>query len=334
MSNQSTKSSTPLLIVAALFIIWGILGMMDAKNYTTVGYNTDGDNTIIKITEGGAAETAGLKVGDVIKSTGGISVNDTKALNKRERSKVGDNRTFIVDRNGEEVSLDLTYAAMSNKNSSLNLAAFILGLIFILLGLYTHKKVNSTLSYSFVVFALCFGFIFFDGPYIAAGFLDNLINSIDTTIVLFSFVALASFMLKYPNESKFNARLLYLPAIVLAVIIWALNFIQPDSTSSLNVGMRTLFGLVILFYFGLSIITLIKKYSKANDGERKSLGLNLMLWGAIIGLVPILIVFISRVISPKTLLPGNEYVFLTFAAIAILFSMAVIHQSKNSISSE
>ena len=88
MSNQSTKSSTPLLIVAALFIIWGILGMMDAKNYTTVGYNTDGDNTIIKITEGGAAETAGLKVGDVIKSTGGISVNDTKALNKENVLKL------------------------------------------------------------------------------------------------------------------------------------------------------------------------------------------------------------------------------------------------------
>jgi hypothetical protein len=41
MSNQFTKYTTLLYLVGVLFIIWGILGMMDAKNYTYSGYNLD-----------------------------------------------------------------------------------------------------------------------------------------------------------------------------------------------------------------------------------------------------------------------------------------------------
>jgi len=331
MSNQSTKSSTALYVLAVLFIIWGILGLMDAKNYVTSGYNTDGNNTIIKIIEGGPAEAAGLQVGDVIKSTGGIAVTDTKALNNRARAKAGETRTYVVDRNGEEVSAELTFAPMTDKNSTLNMVAFVLGLLFIICGLLTHNKVGSALSYAFAMFALCFGFIFFDGPYTAPGFLDNLLDSVDTSIVLFSFVALASFMLKYPKESSFNSKLLYAPALILIIIIWILNFVQPDGSSTLNVVMRTLFSLVILFYFGLSLITLIKKYNNTSADNRASSGLSLMLIGTIIGIVPILIVFVTRLVSPQTVLPGGEYVFITFAAIAIFFSMAVMRQNNQTI---
>jgi len=149
---------------------------------------------------------------------------------------------------------------------------------------------------------------------------------------MFAFVALAQFILQYPKQSSFlnggKSRWIYAPAALIVVIIWILNFVHPDSTSTLNVTVNTLFFLVIILYFGLALITLIGKYQKATAEERKALGLNYMLIGAILGLLPFLIYFTVDQISPTTVLPGGDYMFLTFAFIPIFFSMALMKKSN------
>lgn len=331
MSDQTTKNSSILIIAAVLFIIWGILGLMDAKNYSYSGYSTDGNNTITQVREGSPAEAAGMQVGDVMKSYDGIAMTDSKAFSKRSRTEIGQTVEIIVDRNGGEQSLQVTYAEVPDKNSSLNIAAFIMGLIFIALGLYVNSKKKTALSYAFAIFGVLFGFIWFNGPYINPGFLRQLVNSLDITIIMFAFVALARFILQYPPESSFlnggNSRWSYAPAALIVVIVWILNFTQPDSTSTLNTIMSTIFFVVIIFYFGLSLLTLISKYSKASSETRSSSGLNHMLLGAILGIVPFLIVYTINQISPTTILPGDDYIFLTFTFIPILFSMALLKKS-------
>jgi C-terminal processing protease CtpA/Prc len=112
MNDQSTKNSGILKIAAVLFIIWGILGLMDAKNYSYSGYSTDGNNKIIQVKEGSPAEAAGMQVGDVIKSYDGISVIDSKAFSKRKRTEIGQTVEIVVDRNGEEQALQVTYTTL------------------------------------------------------------------------------------------------------------------------------------------------------------------------------------------------------------------------------
>jgi len=331
MSDQSTKNGGILKIAAVLFIIWGILGLMDAKNYSYSGYSTDGNNKIVQVRECSPAEAAGMQVGDVMKSYDGIAVTDSKAFSKRKRTEIGQTVEIVVDRNGEKQALQVTYTALPDMNTTLNMSAFILGLLFIVLGLYVDLKKKTALSFAFAVFAVFFGFVFFNGPYINPGFLNELVNSINFTLIMFAFVALARFILQYPPQSSFlnggNSRWIYAPAAVIVVIIWILNFVQPDSTSTLNVTLRTLFGVVIIFYFGLALITLIRKYSKANAEDRKSLGLNHMLLGAVLGLLPILVYFTVNQLSPSTILPGDDYMFLTFAFIPIFFSMALLQKN-------
>jgi len=331
MSEQTTKSGSILKIAAVLFIIWGILGLMDAKNYSYSGYSTDGNNKITQVREGSPAEAAGMQVGDVMKSYDGITMTDSKAFSKRKRTEIGQTVEIVIDRNGEEHALQVTYTEQPDKNSSLNIAAFIMGLLFIILGLYVDSKKKTALSYAFAVFGVLFGFIWFNGPYINPGFLRELVNSIDITIIMFGFVALARFILQYPPESSFfnggNSRWTYVPAVVIVVVVWILNFVQPDSTSTLNVTINMLFFAVVVFYFGLALITLIRKYSKADGETRKSLALNHMLLGAVLGLLPFLIVYTINRISPTTIVPGNDYLFLTFAFIPIFFSVALLKKS-------
>ena len=332
MENQATKNNPILLIMAVLFIIWGVLGLMDSENYAYSGYNTDGNNSITQVREGSPAESAGMQIGDVMKSFDGILVTDSKSFSERERTEIGEVIEIVIDRNGEEQTLQVTYSELPDKNKILNLLAFIIGLVFVLLGIYVHFKKKTDLTLAFSLFALCFGFVWFNGPNIGPGILNEIVNSIDIAIVMFAIVSLAIFTLKYPPVSSFlnggKNRLIYVPSALIVIIIWILNFTNPDSTSSLNITIRLLFGVIIIFYFGLALLTLIKKYAQANTEDRKSSGLNLMLLGTVLGLLPFLINFIITTISPTTILPGRDYLFLTFTLIRIFFSLALLQNGN------
>jgi hypothetical protein len=330
MYLQQSKYTTFLQIAGLLFIIWGILGLMDAKNYSYSGYSTD-NNTVIEVKEGTPAEAAGMQVGDVMKSYDGISMTDSKAFSKRQRTEIGQTIEIVVDRSGEEQTLQVVYSALPDENSTLNMMSFVTGLLFVLLGLYVNFKKKTALTLAFAVYGVFFGFAFFNGPHINSGILNTLTGSISITIIMFAFVSLARFILQYPKQSSFlkggNSRWIYAPAAIIVTTMWLLNFVKPDSTSALNTGVDMLFFAVIIFYFGLSFITLIRKYSQANSEERQSLGLNYMLFGAALGILPFLIYFIINQVSPATILPGNEYIYLTFAAIPVFFSLALMKKS-------
>jgi hypothetical protein len=334
MNNQLSKNKSLLMLAGILFIIWGIFGLMDAKNYTYSGYQSAGDYSIIKVDPGSPAEAAGMLVGDVIKSSGGIAITDSKELSKRERTKIGEVRTFVVNRNGADVTLQLTYAAMQGKDNLLNIVSFFLGLLFVVLAYYVYHTLNTELSFALALFLLTFGCNFFGGAYIEPGMLSNIVNSINSAILMFSFAFLAVFILQYPPKSKFldsdiNRKMLYVPAILLIIMFTVLNFAKPEGSSSLNSIVRIILGVVIILYFVLALLTLIQKYRNADAQVRSASGLNHMILGAMIGLLPILIYFSINTIMPKIILPGNDYLFITFGAIPIFFTLALLQQSKS-----
>lgn len=327
MSEQKAKYGIAIIVIAILFIIWGSLGMMDAKNYTYDGYNTNDDWSVSNVEVGSPSEAAGLQVGDILKSTGGIEVTDSKARSARDRATIGETREFVVDRDGEEVTLQLTYAGQPEKDKTNNMIGFIIGLLFVVTGVYANYKHKSQLSTAFAVFSICFGFLFLNGPYLGTGAFSTFINILSTVVVLFAFTALVIYMLRYPPESKFlsskNKKLVYVPMLLLLVIIIILEVTQIDNSASLRMGMRLLFGAFIISYLLIAVITQIRKFKNADVNERSSRGLTLMLIGTIFGLVPVLVYFTISNISPGIELPGNDYVFYTFAAIPIFFMLAL-----------
>ena len=82
MSISTSQYKTGLMVFAVLVIIWTILGVMDINKATQVGYNTDGNNTITQVYDGGPAKAAGLQVGDYTVSIDGISTEDAAAFSK------------------------------------------------------------------------------------------------------------------------------------------------------------------------------------------------------------------------------------------------------------
>lgn len=333
MNTQKSKNPNGIVIVGVLFIIWSILGIMDSKNYSYSGYTTDDNFTINRVEPDSPAESAGLQVGDVIKSTGGIAVTDSKALSQRQRAEIGETREIVVERNGEEMNFPLTYSERTDQSKTTGLIGNIIGLLFIIIGVFSHRKFKSDLSCAFASFALSFGFIFSGGPYIASQFLDTIVDIVSGAIFLYAFTSLAIFMLKYPPESNFvsnkNFKLIYAPMAIILLVIIILELLQPDSSGMLNMTMRLLWSLFIIFYFIWSLITLIRKYMNSSSEERNMKGHSMMLIGSVIGLVPVLFYFTVGTISPGSDLPGNDYAFITFAAIPVFYYLALnkLHNS-------
>ena len=49
------KYTTPFLVVGALFVLWGVIGLFDMGNIPYSGYLTGPDYTVIQVDEGSPA---------------------------------------------------------------------------------------------------------------------------------------------------------------------------------------------------------------------------------------------------------------------------------------
>jgi len=327
MSTIKPIHTQLVYVLAVLFIILGFMGYLDFKNYTYLGYESN-DYQVTKVEADSPAAEAGMMVGDQMKTVNGMDVRDPKTWDSFSRAKVGDTRTFVSDRNGEEVSYTLTYASQPAKDLLGNRLGWTVGLIFVLMALWAYSKNKTWASLMFAFFALGFGSSFLGGPYIEADALGDFVGTVRFTFVLLAFAFLVAFLLNYPDKDPFldkkNANMiLFGPPVLLSLIILVLEVFDPTSSSMLNTTMDMLFLLFILFYFGWAILKMIKRYKGADSATRESTGLGMMFWGTIIGLVPILLVIIVDNLAPTVSLPGEDFIFLTMVLVPTSFAMAI-----------
>lgn len=91
---------------------------------TAAYYNISEGLYVMSVETGSCAEKAGLKVGDRIVSLGGAAINSTSDLQTKKLTfKAGDTTTIVVGRDGQELSLSVTFdeekaAAASASDSS------------------------------------------------------------------------------------------------------------------------------------------------------------------------------------------------------------------------
>ena len=343
MTNDSgAKYRSAFLILGVLFVIWRIVGLIDQRSVAYSGFVTDGNNTIIRIDAGSPAERAGLKVGDYIKSIGGISVEDTAAFARRGRNTIGETEAYVADRRGETVpgatgevpasiTANVTYAGSPGRYVALGYTASLIGFCFIICGLAAYFKVPSRSAALLAMTGLCLGVTFGGGPYFSSYFVRTLVASIQMVLAVLGFGFLLHFMLNFPKPKAFlnkkhALRFIYGPAVFIAIYLLLLIIVQPRATSGLNQVSNILVGLFIVVYFGWATIAMIHTYAKATSQERFDYGLNMMLAGVIVGFLPVTIAALVGIFAPKLVLPGSDFYFLTLILIPIALAWAVLHQ--------
>ncbi|UCC49235.1 MAG: PDZ domain-containing protein [Gemmatimonadota bacterium] len=337
---REARYKTPFLVLAVLFVLWGMFGAADLPNIPYAGYLTDGNNTVIQVEPSSPAEAAGLQVGDYITSIAGISVEDTRALARLQRAEVGDTRTLIVEQRAETElaarpeglpsrSVELAYSAQPGRDLLLGIAGIFIGLCFVVFGLGAYMRAPTRSATLLALTGLCLGITFFAGPYLQSFTLRTIAAALQLVIIIFGFAFLLHFMLEFPEPKallakKHTTKVLYAPALLIALFALFLIILQPAGTSTLNVLIRSLFGLFVVVYFGLALWAMIHSFVKASPRQRSGYGLNFMLAGVIIGLLPVTIASLLGVLAPRVVLPGYNFYFLTLVLIPIALASAVV----------
>lgn len=315
------------MLLAALVALWGILTFFDIDKQPSSGYATDGNNTVTQVEQGGPAATAGLQAGDHIQSINGIPTEDAAGLNRLGRATIGETRDFVVERDGQAVSVAIAYSGLEGKDRSLSWAATLTGFCCLGFCVTAFMARQNRATQVLAVMGLGLGLAFLGGPYFEAAGVRTVLNTLRNAVVLTGIAAMLHFLLVFPAPRPFiekpnGARLLYVPVLLFWLLISYRIVFTPAATSGLNTFTNIFAGVIVGGYFLLSIITMLRNYIRASREERGSKGLNAMLWGTILGLAPVTVANIIGIFSPQTVLRGSDYYFLALILIPLTWAMA------------
>jgi hypothetical protein len=321
-ASSASKYKTHILVFGLLMSVYGIFGWLDVGNYAQGGWATDPNNTVTQVLAGSPSEAGGLQVGDVIASLGGISVLDSKALSRRARPKVGETWEFVVERDGAEMSLDITFGEPVAQRKFLSISGFIIGFCFIgfTLRAFMQQQTESTLALAMA--GIMFSLVFIGGPYFENYTLRSLNDALASIVVFLGVAAILNFLLVHLRSG--SDKKIFIPGLAVGLFIAYRILATPESTDALNTFSNIFIGVVAGFYMIASLVTVYRSYSGATASEKDSQGLNLMLIGALVGFLPPIISVLVGVVSPQTVLPGQNFYFLSMVAIPITWSMAVL----------
>ncbi|UCC82979.1 MAG: PDZ domain-containing protein [Gemmatimonadota bacterium] len=334
-----SRFRNPLLVVAAALVIWGVLGALDIRNQTYRGFVTDGNNTITQVTDGGPADVAGLETGDYIRSIGGIAVEDLAAAVQRSRPEVNEVRTFEVERDGQALSFDLTYAALPMGNALVSYGVVLVGFLFLVCGVWAFLTVPTRRTLLLSALGVAFSAGFMAGPYFTSAAVRTVVGVVVLLMIVVGFAVLTHFLLVFPKRKRTLERrgmtwAVYAPAVVVGCLsVWFL-VAQPAATSAVNVFFRALFGLFVVVYFGASLIALIHSFVTADAQERAASGLNLLLLGAVVGLGPSLVISIVGLVAPQVVVPGARFLPLLIGVLPVTLALAAVKGERRARPSE
>jgi hypothetical protein len=317
-----------LLLAGALVVaLYIIAGVRDLGRASYSGY-WDNDNTVIRVFPESPAARAGLQVNDRIRSIGGLDVVDTKANARRPRAAIGETRTFVTERAGQQATADLTYGPLPGRERGLGFGAILIAACFLVCGLSAYLRSPSAATLRLALAGICFGVWLGGGPYIEFYELRRLYTALIVTLIVCGFAFLLDFILALPRAGGATAApqrraLVYGPAAVTAAWFLVLILAEPPSTSAVNQVTNVIVGVFAGGYFVAALVALVRRYQQATAVERDA-GLRLMTSGTFVGLVPLAVVWLISAVAPKLVLPGVEFYFLTLLLVPISLGLGVV----------
>ncbi len=325
MGRDSSDGRILLCILTLLVASWGILGWLDLPNQARAGFYTNGYSVVTRVVAGSPAKAAGLQVGDHITKYDRVAVENAATIARQPRKKVGEKQRITVENDGESKDYLVTYSALPEHELSLVHTSVIIGLCFLLFPLAAYFRKAAEATRVLAVMGIGLSLAFMPGPYLAQFDTRALTVAITSLFVLFGVAALLQFLLVFPQRRpllnrSYGKKLLYFPAFVLWALIAYRVLFTPTATHALNMLTNTMAGVIIGAYLLLSLFQVLRNYSRTNQSQRKSLGLNWMLLGTVLGLMPVTIAQLVSTFSPQSVLPGQDYYFITLALIPLTWA--------------
>ncbi len=321
------------IVPAALLVIWGLWGLMDLGDSPNGGFDWERSSVVIGVEPGGPADQAGLREGDRILTLGGIPPGDLGTLRRQPRTEIGGIRVLVVERTDETTgvttteNIEITYSGLPTGERTFEIVGGVIGLVFLLSGLLVFLKAPSTPSLLFAIVGFGFAGILLPSPHIGSYGLRIFTATIFFVAFLTAFASLLHLLLIFPKrkrvmEKKHAGQLIYLP-VAAYTLLGIIIFIGELPVDRFRTAAAVVLGLIFLGYLVLSIVALIHSFVTAAPQERAEEGLNFMLAGVVIGLLPLTLLMVAGMFVRTDLLPGGDFIFLTLVLVPISLALAI-----------
>ena len=325
------------IVPAALLVIWGLFGLVELGNSPSGGFAW-GNSTVIGVEPGGPADQAGLKEGDRILTLGGIPTGDLGTLRRQPRTEIGGTQVLVVERNDEATGLTtteniaITYSRLPTGERTFDIVGGVIGLVFLLSGLLVFLKAPSTPSLLFAIVGFGFAGMLLPSPYVDSYGLRTFTMNLFFVAFLTAFASLLHLLLVFPKrkrvmEKKNAGKMIYLPVAAFTLLGIINSFMELPA----DIPVAVVLGLIFLGYLVLSMVALIHSFVTAAPQERVERGLNFLLAGVLIGLLPLTFMMVAGMFVRTDLLPGTDFIFLTLLLIPISFGLALLKGARVSL---
>ncbi len=319
-------------IIAVILLLWGLSGLQEITKTPYSGYFASADRVVTSVRTGSPAEMAGLQVGDQLTKYDGIAAENTAALAERPRREAGSAGTITVNRGGAEQTLNIRYGEQPTSDMLLNEGTGILvGLASLLLGLFVYLRNPTTRSSMLCLFLLAWAVLFLPGPYFHSATVRGWLNALFQLIVGLTLALLLLYCLRFPSTKKilsdrpWLSGSIILIALVPGVIFAYRSIVRPETSATTSMTLGILSGVVLGGILACSLWAIVHSYLKADANERKAWGLNWMMLGVVIGIAPLVLSVVLRLLFPRLGEMGWENLIgLTFLAIPVCFTLALM----------
>jgi phosphoserine phosphatase RsbU/P len=291
------------------------------------------DSRVISVPAGGAADRAGIRPGDQIVAVGGQAISrayDPLVLLKRLRSGV--ETTVGVEHGGVCSELPYRPEAPDRMDILWRFAVAVVGIVTLLIGTLVFLKRPRPLTLTFG--AICYAMGYLVHPPLALPVASLLIGRklvlIASTLLLPPLLVhlFLRFPLRQPLLERRGRRigLLYAPSLVLfGFSSAAFAAVSPRALDGHWSSLVVRASATLLWIAGIAaaITLFVRAYRHASTrtSRRK---VRVILWGTILGTLPVAVLLLLREIRPGLEFPGDRLAVLAMILIPLSFGYAIV----------
>jgi len=315
-----------LLLAAVGLTAWSAFGTFgNDRGYTDALYWPD--YTIPYVEPGGVLDEAGFQPGDSVVSVEGIPVEELGMYSRWPRSlarRPGESIEMVVERDGTDVSGRVVYRERPAGVRAMWLGTSFVVMAFVWIGIITLFTVPSVYAVQLAVIGLVLG-VSAPGPDL--GTWNGVRDHIQLLAELLWLILLVRFFLVFPRPKPWARRplarlLLWGPWFVLLCCLLVELAFHPRYYHSFG----GFFGILLLGYLLALLGIVADRALRTGPEERRASGLNVIVAGFAVVLVPNLLALAGWIV-PGSTIPGASYAPLLIALIPLAMALGISRHS-------
>ena len=289
---------------------------------------------VARVTPTSPGEIAGLRKGDRVTSLNGAPCVTAKDVSDcLSEARPGDTVAYGIRREGRDLTVPVTLANLPPPEIVRKILLVGVGMSFIAIGLLVYFKRNDKVALVFYLLSLAFGLVLTNIVTVGAGSASPLHRYVLGDLLMLILPALfLHFFLIFPEKRGILRRYghlesaIYLPAAVMfaaSVYFNVMIFSRGKVFGNAITVFRNTTAAYFIAFVVLGLVAFIYAYRHVSTESTRS-NLKLVVWGTLIGTLPLVFVQVVVSIRPEIEIPGEKLAFLPLILVPVAFGHAIV----------